>query len=75
MSEITLVRIVPTGPVELPTGEIIEASEAHAVIPFTDEEIDALWDEPHLTTQQKVARRGMVRTVERAHGIGRRFDA
>jgi hypothetical protein len=70
-----LIRIVPTGPVELPTGEIIEASEAHAVVPFTDEEIDALWDEPHLTLQQKVARRGMVRTVERAIGIGRRLDA
>lgn len=38
--------------------------------PLPDHEVDALWDEPHLTTPQRLARRALTRLVEKAHGIG-----
>lgn len=43
---------------------------ADRLAPLTDSQIDALWENAGgLTTQQKLARREIVRTTERAHGI------
>lgn len=66
-----LIRLVPTGEV----FQGVDLVEPVPVEPLSEEQIDKLWDEPHLTVQQRVARREMVRTVEQAHGIGRRMDA
>jgi len=66
-----LIRLVPTGEVicGVPTVEPLP------VHPLTDEQIDRMWDEPFLSVPQLLARRTIVRLVEKAHGIGRSLDS
>lgn len=71
MSAPRLIRLVPTGQVI----DGIELVEPQEVMPLSEEQIDNLWDEPHLTVSQRLARRDLVRRAEQAHGIGRRMDA
>jgi hypothetical protein len=66
-----LIRLVPTGEV----FDGVDLVLPEEVEPLSEEQIDKLWDEQHLTVQQRLARREMVRAVEQAHGIGRRMDA
>lgn len=73
MNQVRLVRIVPTGPVELPSGEVIEGSEAHIVEPLSEEQIIQIAKQ--FGMEGKFSERAFAHAIEKEHGIGRRLDA
>jgi hypothetical protein len=64
MSEPRLIRLVPTG--ELIKG--VEVCEPEEVVELPEQRIVELWRE-----HKEVI--GFARSLEREHGIGRRYDA